>query len=159
MVWSFLIFYRWNLWKMIKFVVKLPFASRSKKIYRKKRGQAHQQKKWESLGRGSRQTLNYTRGPRWPCITHLITKEVWVNWPFGFQFRRRSEKKKDFQDGPHGSHPGFPIGTILAIFALPVTVMLPTKFEVNWPLRSREEAKNILIFKVSAIFDFQSEWF
>ena len=49
-----------------------------------------------------------------------------------FQFRRRSEKI-DFQDGGHGGHLGFPIGTILAIFDLQVTLMLPTKYRVNWP--------------------------
>ena len=24
-----------------------------------------------------------TSGPRWPCIAHLITRQVWVNWRFG----------------------------------------------------------------------------
>ena len=45
------------------------------------------------------------------------------------------EKKRtiDFQDGGHGGHLGFPIGTILAIFYLQVTPMLPTKYQVNWP--------------------------
>ena len=34
-------------------------------------------------------------------------------------FRFRSKKRKiDFQDGCHGGHLGFPIGTILAIFDL-----------------------------------------
>ena len=37
---------------------------------------------------------------------------------------------------------GFPIGTILAIFDLQVTPMLPTTFGVNWLLGSGEEAKN-----------------
>ena len=36
--------------------------------------------------------------------------------------------KIDFQDGDHGGHLGFPIGTILAIFDLQVTPMLPTKY-------------------------------
>ena len=36
----------------------------------------------------------------------------------------------------------FPIGTILAIFDLQVTLMLPSKFGVNWPFGSGEEAKN-----------------
>ena len=40
------------------------------------------------------------------------------------------------------SHPGFPIGMILAIFDLQVTPMLPSKFIVNWPFGSGEEAKN-----------------
>ena len=36
----------------------------------------------------------------------------------------------------------FPNETILAIFHLQVTLMTPTKFKVNWPLGSGEEAKN-----------------
>ena len=34
-----------------------------------------------------------------------------------------------FQDGGHGGYLGFQIGTILAIFDLQVTLMLPSKFE------------------------------
>ena len=52
------------------------------------------------------------------------------------------EVKKDFQDGHHGSHLGFPISMILAFFDLKVTPMLPTKFRVNWPFGSVEKAKN-----------------
>ena len=55
-----------------------------------------------------------------------------VNWLLGLVF----------QDGCHGGHLGFPIGTILAIFDLQVTSMLPSKFGVNWPFGSGEEAKN-----------------
>ena len=55
---------------------------------------------------------------------------------------QEKKQKIDFQDGCHGSHLGFPIGTILAIFDLQVTPMLPTMFGVNWLLGSREEAKN-----------------
>ena len=45
------------------------------------------------------------------------------------------EKKRKivYQDGGHGGHLGFPIGTILAIFDLQVTPMLPTKYRVNLP--------------------------
>ena len=50
--------------------------------------------------------------------------------------------KVDFQDGGHGWHFGFPIGTILAIFDLQVTPMLPSKFRVIWHLGLGEEAKN-----------------
>ena len=65
----------------------------------------------------------------------------WQVWSqLVFRFRRRS-KKIDFQDGHHGGHLGFPIGTILATFDLQVTLMLPSKFGVNWPFGS-EEAKN-----------------
>ena len=42
----------------------------------------------------------------------------------------------------HSGHLGFPIGMILAIFDLQVTPMLPSKFGVNWPFGSGEEAKN-----------------
>ena len=50
----------------------------------------------------------------------------------GLLFQEKKQKI-DFQDGCHGSHLGFPIGTILAIFDLQVTPMLPTKYQVNWP--------------------------
>ena len=52
---------------------------------------------------------------------------------------QEKKQKIDFQDG---SHLGFQIGTILAIFDLQVTPMLPTMFGVNWLLGSKEEAKN-----------------
>ena len=54
---------------------------------------------------------------------------------------QEKKRKIDFQDGCHGGHLGFPIGTILAIFDLQVTPMLPSKFGVNWRFGS-EEAKN-----------------
>ena len=50
-----------------------------------------------------------------------------VKWPFGSGEKKR---KTDFYDG---GHLGFPTGTVLAIFDLQVTPMLPTKFRVNWP--------------------------
>ena len=52
---------------------------------------------------------------------------------------QEKKRKIDFQDG---GHLGFPIGTILAIFDLQVTLMVPSKFGVNWPFGSGEEAKN-----------------
>ena len=56
--------------------------------------------------------------------------------------RCSGELKKDFQDGHLGNHLGLRIVTILVIFDLQVTTLLPTKFQVNWPLGSGEEAKN-----------------
>ena len=53
---------------------------------------------------------------------------------------QEKKQKTDFQDGGHGSHLGFLIGTILATFDLQVTLMLPTKFQVNWPFSSGWEA-------------------
>ena len=57
---------------------------------------------------------------------------------------QEKKQKIDFQDGCHGSHLGFPIGTIFAIFDLQVSPMLPTMSGVNWLLGSGEEAKNRL---------------
>ena len=39
------------------------------------------------------------------------------------------KRKIDFQDGCHGGHLGFPIGTILAIFDLQVTLMFLASLE------------------------------
>ena len=56
------------------------------------------------------------------------------------------KRKVDFQDSSHGGHLRFTIGKILVFFFfffyLQVTPMLPTKFHVNWPFVSGEEAKN-----------------
>ena len=71
-------------------------------------------------------------------VTPMLPSKFGVNWPFG----SGEEAKIDFQDGGHGGHLGFPIGTILAIFDLQVTPMLPSKFGVSWPFGSGEEAKN-----------------
>ena len=50
--------------------------------------------------------------------------------------------KIDFQDRNCGGHLVFQIGTILAIFDLQVTLMILTKFQVNWPFGSGKEVKN-----------------
>ena len=73
-------------------------------------------------------------------------------------FSVQEEKRKiDFQDGCHGGHLGFPIGTILAIFDLQVTPMLPSKFGVNWPFGSGEEANNrFSMAAMVAILDLRS---
>ena len=59
----------------------------------------------------------------------MLPRKFGVNWPFG----SGEEAKNRFQDGGHGGHLGFPIGTILAIFDVQVTPMLPTKYRVNLP--------------------------
>ena len=63
----------------------------------------------------------------------ILKKKIYgmtVNWAWSFELTL------------NGSQLGFTIGTILAIFDLRVTPMLPTKFRVNWPFSSGEEAKN-----------------
>ena len=71
-------------------------------------------------------------------VTLMLPTKFRVNWLLLLM----KKQKIDFQDSPHGGHPGFTIGMNLAIFDLQVTQMLPTKFRVNWPLGSGEEAKN-----------------
>ena len=66
---------------------------------------------------------------------------------------QEKKRKIDFQDG---GHLGFPISMILAIFDLQVTPMLPSKFGVNWPFGSGEEAKNrFKMAAMAAILDFR----
>ena len=63
----------------------------------------------------------------------FILKKIYgmpVNWGWSFE------------QTLNGSQLGITIGTILAIFDLRVTLMHPTKFRVNWPFSSGEEAKN-----------------
>ena len=54
----------------------------------------------------------------------MLPTKFQVNWPLV----QEKKRKIDFQDGCHGGHLGVSIGTILAIFDLQVTWMLPTKF-------------------------------
>ena len=64
-------------------------------------------------------------------------------------FVQEKKREIDFQDGHHG-HLGFLIGTILPIFDLQVTPMLPTKFRV---LNFRSERfKLFLIYKSPRCF-------
>ena len=50
--------------------------------------------------------------------------------------------KVDFQDGGSGSHVGFRIGTILAIFDLLVILITITKFQGNRIIGSGGDVKN-----------------
>ena len=63
---------------------------------------------------------SYTRGPRWPCIARLITRQVSSQLAFVPEFNI------DFQDD---SHLGLPIRRFLAIFDLQVTSILSMSFE------------------------------
>ena len=72
---------------------------------------------------------NYKKVWRWPCIAHLITRQVLSQ--LAFWLKRKFNI--DFQDG---SHLGFPIRMILATFDLQITLILPMKFQVNWPFGS-----------------------
>ena len=69
---------------------------------------------------------------------------------------QEKKRKIDFQDGCPGCHLGFLIRKILATLDLQVTLMLPIKFQVNWPFVSGEEAKNRFL-RWRAILDFWSD--
>ena len=70
-----------------------------------------------------------------------------VNWLLGLG----EEAKNRFS----GSHLGFPIGMILAIFDLQVTPMLPTKFgELAFRFRRRSEKYIFKMAAMVAILDF-----
>ena len=56
---------------------------------------------------------------------------------------QEKKQKIDFQDGRHGGHLGFPIGTILATFDLQVTLMLPSKFVESIGLSVQEKKRKI----------------
>ena len=73
---------------------------------------------------------------------------------------REKKRKKDLQDSSHGGHLGFLIRIILAIFYLQVTLMIHSKFLVNWPFGSGgEENKIFKMVAMAAIWDFQTERF
>ena len=57
-------------------------------------------------------------------------------------FVQERKFKIDFQDGSNSGHLGFPIGTILAIFDLQVSLILPTKFKANWPFSLGVDFRN-----------------
>ena len=63
-----------------------------------------------------------------PLFLHINQKS-----DYDIMIVQEKKQKIDFQDGSHGGHLGFPIITILAIFVLQVTPMLPNKYLVNWP--------------------------
>ena len=75
---------------------------------------------------------------------------------------KEKKRKIDFQDG---GHLGFPIGTILAIFDLQVTLMVPSKFVESISLSVQEKKRKIdfqdgghlgfPIGTILAIFDLQ----
>ena len=87
----------------------------------------------------------------------MLPTKFQVNWLLGLG----EEAKKDFQNGHHGGHLGYPISRILAIFDLQVTLILPTKFGVNWPFGSGNEVKNRFSRwrPLAAILDFRSKQF
>ena len=64
---------------------------------------------------------------------------------------QEKKRKINFQDGGHGGHLGLLIETIFATFDLQDTLMLHTKFQVNWLFYSGvQEMKRQIDFKDSS---------
>ena len=114
-----------------KFGVNLPFGSGEEAKNRFSRWLP-----WRPSWISHRHSFSYF----WSISHPNASYQVWSQ--LALRFRSRSEKY--FQDGSHDGHLGLPIGRILAIFDLQVPLMLPSKFGVNWPFSSGEEAKNRL---------------
>ena len=51
---------------------------------------------------------------------------------------QEKKRKVDFQFRRHDDHLGFSVGTILTVFDLQVTPMLPTELQINWSVGSGE---------------------
>ena len=104
-----------------------------------------------------------TRGPRATHLSDIATADMQMLcniFPIlSSQLMKRSSFKQflnlkkniygmpvngawSFEQTLNGGQLGFTIGTILAIFDLRVTQMLPTKLRVNWSFESKEESKN-----------------
>ena len=105
------------------------------------------------LGLGVEANKRFSRWPLWrpswisdqQDFSYFYSASPWYFLPSLYSTGLSAQEMKwkiDFPDGGHGSHIGFPIGTILAIFDLQVSPMLPTKFWVNWHLGLLEEANN-----------------
>ena len=79
-----------------------------------------------------------------PILKILAIFDLQVTWCFLPNLESigllAQEKKRKIDC--HCGHFGLPIGTNLATFNLQVTPVLPSKFWVNWPFSSGEEAKN-----------------
>ena len=113
---------------MTKFVVKLPFASMSKKFTEKKRSgsSAERVRKFRE-----RLKTDPKLNKRTKMALHRSPDYQRSSLAFWFNI--------DFQDG---SYVGFPIRMILATFDLQVKSILPMKFQVNCPFGSGEKVQN-----------------
>ena len=69
-------------------------------------------------------------------VTPMIPTMFQIKWPFV----QEKKQKLDFQDGHHGSHLGFLIGMILAVFYLKVHI--ERKSHRIWPIWKAIPVKN-----------------
>ena len=72
-------------------------------------------------------------GVNWLLCLGVETKKIIFQDGCHVGLLVQEKRKIDFQDAGHGGHLGFSIGMILLIFYLQVTLLLSTKYRVNWP--------------------------
>ena len=95
-----------------------------------------------TFGSGEKVKNRFSKWPSWISDRNNFSCFWSTSHPDASYLLVHEKKRKiDFQDGHLGSHLGYQIRKILAIFDLQVSLMLPTKFRVNWPFGS-EEAKD-----------------
>ena len=119
--------------------VSIGLSVQEKKLKKKKKKKKEKRKKENrfsrSRARRSRISDRNNFSYLWSTSHHNASYQV---SSIGLLVQEK-KRKIDFQDS---RHLGFPIRKILAIFDLHVTLMLSTKFQINWPFGSGEEAKN-----------------
>ena len=142
-----------------RFRVKWPF--RSGEEAQNKSQQTHDVYTMSSQRRCNVMTLHrrwddvvWTSCARWKCLSWwpswisnrnekvflIYQSSQYFLWNIGLSVQEKKFKIY-FQDGGHGGHLEFSIGTILA-FLIYRSSMLPAKFQVNLPFGSGEESQN-----------------
>ena len=110
-----------------KFHVNWPFVSEEKKNSFQMGGH------YSHLGFRIGKSFSYFCSTRHPDASYQVSSQLALHY--------EKKEKIDFQDDSHRGHLAFPIITIFTIFDLQVSLMLPTKIQVNWPFSSKERSK------------------
>ena len=106
--------------------------------------------RWRPSWISNRNNFSYFWSTSHPDASYQISRQLDL-----FSLSVQEKRKIYFQDGRHGDHLGFPIRTILAIFDVQVTLMLPTKFQFNWPFGAKYRFSR---WRPSWISDFSYFW-
>ena len=87
-------------------------------------------------------------------VTSMILTKFQVNWPFCSEVKNRFSRWLPWPPSWISNQNNFTLLLLYFFFNLQVTPMLPTKFRVNWPFGSGEEAKN----RFSRWWPWQPSW-
>ena len=102
-----------------KFRVSWPFRS------------GEEAKKWIFKMAIMAAVLDFRSERFWLCLIYKSPRWFLPSFEPAGLLVQEKKRKIDFQNGRHGGHLVLPIGTILAIFDLQVTLMFLTKFRVH----------------------------